>query len=289
MAWSPDLYINKLEENFDTPDDSDIGYSVEVDLEYTDKIKETTRIFQIPLENKIVPKDKHNDYMTKTKPKKFTKSKNLICDWTDKKNYLIHYRMLKFYVRLGMVVERLHELILFQQSKWLEKNIYFNTEKRNKAKINFQKDFYKLLNNAFYGKAIENVRICLTLEFIKKDDYEKIMKQQSKRTFNGIHKSYENCDSYTFKQNEVLMDKPIYLGFAVLELKKLHLYETYYDKLQPYFGKENIQLHYKDTDAFVVSLNTKDIIRDLKTLEDVFDFSNLDKNHELFINEKSNW
>ena len=113
---------------------------------------------------------------------------------------------------------------------------------------------------------MENVRNRLRLEFIKKDEYKKIIKQQSKLTFNGIHKSYENCDSYTFKQNEVLMDKPIYLGFAILELSKLHMYETYYDKLQPYFGQENIQLHYIDTDTFVLSLNTKDIIKDLKTI-----------------------
>ena len=104
-------------------------------------------------------------------------------------------------------------------------------------------------------------------------------------TFNGIHKSYENCDSYTFKQNEVLMDKPIYLGFSVLELSNLLMYETYYDKLQPYFGQENIQLRYMDTDSFVLSVNTKDNIKDLKNLEDIFDFSNLYENHELFSNK----
>ena len=60
------------------------------------------------------------------------------------------------------------------------------------------------------------------------------------------------------------------------------MYDTYYDKLQPYFGQENIQLHYMDTDSFVLSVNTKDIIKDLKNLEDIFDFSNLDQNHELF-------
>ena len=60
------------------------------------------------------------------------------------------------------------------------------------------------------------------------------------------------------------MDKPIYLGFSVLELSKLLTYEIYYDKLQPYFGQENIQLHYMDTDSFVSSVNTKGIIEDLK-------------------------
>ena len=80
------------------------------------------------------------------------------------------------------------------------------------------------------------------------------------------------------------MDKPIYLGFSVLELSKLHMYKTYYDDLQAYFEQENIQLYYMDTDSFVLSVNTKDIIKDLKNLEDIFDFSNLDKNHELYSN-----
>ena len=88
---------------------------------------------------------------------------------------------------------------------------------------------------------MENVRNLVKVKIIKKDDTDKIIKQQSKLTFNGIHKSYENYDSYTVKQNEVLMDKPIYLGFSVLELSKLLSFETYYDKLQPYFGQENIQ------------------------------------------------
>ena len=187
-----------------------------------------------------------------------------------------------------MVVDKIHNIISFKQSRWLENYISFITQKRNKARNDFEKYFYKLLNNAFYGKTMENVRNRLKIKFIKKDEYREIIKQQSKLTFNGIHKSYENCDSYTFKQNEVLMDKPIYLGFTVLELNKLLMYETYYDILQPYFGQENIQLHYMDTDSFVLSVNTKDIIKDLKSLEDIFDFSNLDKNHELFSNKNKN-
>ena len=83
------------------------------------------------------------------------------------------------------------------------------------------------------------------------------------------------------------MDKPIYLGFTVLELSKLLMYETYYDKLQPYFGQENIQLLYMDTDCFVLSVNTKDIIKDLRNLEYIFDFSNLDKTHELYSNKNN--
>ena len=283
----PDKYWNWLDEILNTPDDADIGYFLEVDLKYTDDIKEKTKNFPFCPENKIIHRDKYNDneYMKKIKPKNYAKSMKVICDWTDKKNYLIHYRMLKFYVRHGMVVDKIHELFSFKQSKWLEKYIIFNTEKQNKAKNDFEKDFYKLLNNAFYGKTMENVRNRLGLKLFKKDEYKKIIKYQSKLTFNGIHKSYENCDSYVFRKNEVLMDKPIYLGFGVLELSKLHMYETYYDKLQPYFGEKNLYLHYMNTDSFILSVNTKDIIKDLKNLEDIFNFSNLDENHELFSNK----
>ena len=121
--------------------------------------------------------------------------------------------------------------------------------------------------------------------FIKIDEFRKTITQQSNLTFNGTHKSYKNCDSYSYKENEILMDKPFYLGFAILESSKLHMYETYYDVLQPYFGQEKLQLHYIDTDAFVLSVNTKDIIKGLKKLEDIIDFSNIDKNHEIFSNK----
>ena len=93
----------------------------------------------------------------------------------------------------------------------------------------------------------------------------------------------------TFQKNEVVMDKAIYVCFDVLELSKLHMYETYYDKLQPYFGSKSLQLHYIDTDGMILSMKTKDIIKDLKNLEDIFDFSNLDENIELLCEKKSNW
>ena len=79
----------------------------------------------------------------------------------------------------------------------------------------------------------------------------KNIEQQSGSTFNGIHEQYTIYDSYTMKQNEVLMDKSSYLGFAMLELSKLLMHEAKYDKLQPYFGRENLQLLYIDGDGFV--------------------------------------
>ena len=81
------------------------------------------------------------------------------------------------------------------------------------------------------------------------------------------------------------MDKPIYLGFDILELSRLLVYETQFDNLQPYFGQENIQLHYLDFDSFVLSIRTQNRTDDLKSFEDLSDFSILDVNLEVFSNE----
>ena len=125
----PDLYMDKIEEVLITPDDSDIGYFVEIDLKYPDKIEEKIKKFPFFLEIKVILKDNYNVYMKKIKHQNYEKAKTLI--WTDKKNYLIHYRMLKVFVRHGMIVDKIHEIISFKQSKWLEKYISFNTQKRN--------------------------------------------------------------------------------------------------------------------------------------------------------------
>ena len=87
------------------------------------------------------------------------------------------------------------------------------------------------------------------------------------------------------------MDKLICVGFAILELRKLHMYETYYDKLQRFFRQENLKLHYIDTNGMILSMGTENFINDLKNLEHKIDFNNLDENHELFSNrnKKSNW
>ena len=86
----PDKYWNWLDEILNTADDADIGYFLEVDLKYPDIIKEKTKNFPFCPENRKINPDKYNDYMKKIEPKNYTKSKKLICDWTDKKKYLIH-------------------------------------------------------------------------------------------------------------------------------------------------------------------------------------------------------
>ena len=110
-----------LEDILNTPDDSDIGYFVEVDLTYPNNIKEKTKNFPFATVNKKINPDDFNDYMKEIRPNTYVQSSKLICDWSDKKNYLVHYRMLKFYIRYGLIVDKVHSVISFKQSRWLEK------------------------------------------------------------------------------------------------------------------------------------------------------------------------
>ena len=103
----------KLEDILNTPDDSDLAYFVEVDLNYSDNIKEKTKNFLFAPVNKKINPDDFNDYMKTSKPDTYTQTSKLICDWSDKKNYLIHYRMLKFYIRHGMTVDKVQNVISF--------------------------------------------------------------------------------------------------------------------------------------------------------------------------------
>ena len=100
----------KLEEKLNSPNDSDIGYFNEVDIKYPDNKKEKTKSFPFAPVNKKINPDNFGNYI-KIKPDTYTQTKKLTCDWSEKKNYLIPYRMSNFYVRHGMIVDKVHDII----------------------------------------------------------------------------------------------------------------------------------------------------------------------------------
>ena len=280
-----ECFINKV---LNTHDCSDTGYVFIVDLIYPDNIKYKSKNFPYCPENKTLNPVNYTEYMNEHEPKPHRPTSKLICDQTNKEYYIVHCRNLKFSLRMGMIIKKVHRIVSFDQSLWLSKYIDYNTQKRAQADSDFIKDYHKNLICSFFGKTMEDVRNRIKVEFVKDTDERKIFKYQSRLDFNGIHKSYQDYDSYTFKSNVVKMEKPIYLGFCILELSKLLMYETYYDKLQKYFGVDGIQIHYQDTDAFIMSIKTTDIVNDLSNLQHqhkMFDFSNLNKEHKLFSNE----
>ena len=115
-----------------------------------------------------------------------------------------------------------------------------------------------MMKNGAFGEFLENVFNRLEVDFIENCEYDKIIKQQSKLTLKSVDKSYKNYTRYTFKQKEVVMDKPKYVDFAISELSKLRMYDTQSENLQTYFGQENLHLYCLDTDGFDIQYeNTK--------------------------------
>ena len=233
-----------------------------------------------PYQTKADP-DLFSNYMNRVKQPNYKPTPKLMCDQTDKHKYMMHYRMFKFYINMGMKVTKIHTIYRFKQSPWLAEYIDHNTQKRTVAKTNFEKDLYKLMNNAFFGKTIENVRYRTNIELIPHTEIERIIKRQSKLSFKGLAQHYKDFSLYENDKEIVTFDKPIYLGFTVLELSKLLMYEFYYHKLQPYY-KEKVKLHCMDTDFFILSIKTNNLSEDLKIFKDDFDFSELDKDQPLY-------
>ena len=134
---------------------------------------------------------------------------------------------------------------------------------------------------------MKNVRERVNLEIIPHTNIDQTIKRQSKLSFKGINMHYSMFSLYKFDKEKTVFETPIYLGFSVLELSKLLMYEFYYHKLQPYYNN-NIKLHYMDTDSFILSTKTEDLINDLAYFKDDFDFSEFDENHALYdiINKK---
>ena len=117
------------------------GYIFEVDLEYP------TELWQ-----------QHNDYPLAPERVNIDGVEKLICHFKPRKNYVVHYRNLRQYLEMGMILTVVHKGISFNQSPWMEPYIRKNTELRKCAANSFEKDFFKLMNNSVFGKTIENIR-----------------------------------------------------------------------------------------------------------------------------------
>ena len=266
-----------------TPDNYEHGFLIECDLEYPSSIHEKTKHFPFLPEKKTVKVEDFSPYMTTNKPEKYKSTEKLIMDQTNKQRSFLHYRDLKFYIRLGIRILNVHTIYKFKQSPWLAKYIKYNTEQRKKAKTEVENHLYKLMNNSFYGKTIENIRKRLNLDLIEKSYIHKILYRQKKLSFDDKIAEYEKFNLYSFNKETINFTKPIYVGFCVWELSKLLMYEWYYDKIQPYFGEDNLELHYLDTDSVIFSFKPiKNLVEDLKHFKEDFDFSDLDPSHELY-------
>ena len=142
----------------------------------------------------------------------------------------------------------------------MAKNLLILTEKRKVPKNEFEKDFFKLMNNAVFGKTMENVKNRVSLHLTTEET--NAVKWFSKINFK-TSKNFDNLHLIEMYKQEIIYDKPIYVGTSILDLSKLHMMNFHYGVIEKEF-KDTYKLLYSDTDSFVY-LIYKDIYKLMST------------------------
>ena len=205
-----EIFIKNYNQN------SDIGYFLEVDIDYPKKI------FNF-----------HKDLPFLRERKKVNKVEKLICGIEDERKHVEHIRILKQALNHGLVLKKLHKVIKFNQEDWLKPYIDMNTKLREEAKNDFEKDFFKLMNNSVFGKTMENVRKYQDIKLPTAN--EKRNKLVSEPNYHTT-KRFSDFLAIEMKKTKVKMNKPIYLGMSILDISKTFVYKFWYDYIEPKYG-----------------------------------------------------
>ena len=189
--------------------------------------------------------DYHNDLPFMCERIVINEIKNLIPNLYYKKRYIIHIRALEQAVKHGLVLKSIHRVIEFKQLAWMKEYIDFNTKLRTAAANDFEKDFYELMNNAVFGKTMENIRKHRNIKLIT--NREAYMKAVIKSNFKSGTLFGANLMGCKMGKLKVVMNKPEYLGQAILVRSKIDMYEFRYDYMKRKYNAKNLTLCYMDT------------------------------------------
>ena len=239
-------------------ENSNTGYFLELDVEYPKTLFNS-----------------HKDLPFLPERKKVEKVEKLICSIEDKE-YVIHIRALKQALNHGLKLKKVHRVIQFNQKAWLKPYIDMNTKLRKEAKNDFEKDFFKLMNNSVFGKTSENVRNHRDIKLVTSDKRRKRL--VSEPNYHSHKKFSDHLMAIEMKKTRVKMTKPLYLGMSILDISKTLMYQFWYDYIKWKYG-DRAKLCYTDTDSFVIYIKTEDFFEDISNdVEKWFDTSNYDKN-----------
>ena len=270
LKWMKDLtvesVINLLERR-----KTNKGYIFEVDLEYPRKLWKP-----------------HNDYPLAPEKTLVKGVEKLIGTFRPKKNYVVHYHNLRMYLEMGMRLTAVHRGISFYQSPWMASYILKNTELRKTAVNDFEKDFFKLMNNSVFGKTIENIRKRQNIILV--DNRKKALQLSTKPNFDRAPIFDRNLIAIHMKKTEVYFNKPVYVGQAILDISKTLMSDFHYDYIRAKYN-DAAEFLFTDTDSLMYLIYTDDFYHDIsKDIKKKFDTSNHPKSHpsgiESGVNEK---
>ena len=218
---------------------SNKGYLLEVDVAYPKELH-----------------DYHNDLPFMCGRMVINGVEKLVPNLYYKKRYVIHIRALDQALKHGLVPERIHRAIEFRQSAWMKEYIDFNTRLRTAATNDFEKDFYKLMNNSVFGKTMENIRKHRNIKLVNnRGAYLKAVMKPNFKSGTLFGSNLMGCEMEKIK---VVMNKPVYLGQAILDLSKIVKYEFHYDYMKRKYD-DTLTLCYIDTDSLIYDITTDDL------------------------------
>jgi len=245
FEWVPQDELNKINW-LSLKEDDTKGYIVTVDLEYPSEIHDAHNDYPLAPERMRVKDEWLSDKLINIRsqynmPRGDGTSK-LIPNLMDKKGYVIHYQNLRFYLEHGMKLTKVYNAIRFTQKAWLQSYIEMNQKLRAEATTTFDTDFYKLMNNAVFGKTCENQKKRTNIAIIQ--DKQKLLDYAAKPTFMNFRIFGDDLMAIETQKTQNLINRPFYAGFAILELAKLHMYR-YVFLISCYFivGRTSILRH----------------------------------------------
>ena len=197
----------------------------------------------------------------------------LVPNLNDKEKYVVHINVLNQALKHGLILEKVHRVIKFNQSAWLKSYIDFNTKLGTQIKNDFE-------------KAMENIRKHKNIKLVtNRESYLKTVMKPSFKSGICLTQNIMGCE---MEKIEVTVNKPVYLGQVILDLRKLVMYEFHYDYMVPKYG-ENLKLCNMDTDSLIYHIKTEDFYAagDVKERFDTSGYARIDPYQ--WIKTESNW
>ena len=262
--------------------DGGVCYVIEVDLRYPRHLHDSHSDYPLAVEKKAINESQlspFNRNCLKLVSEKFTSTKKLCPDLNDKTKYVMSLRNFQLCVRHGLVPGKIHRVLAADQRAFLKPYIDFNSKKRQESKSKFSSDFFKLCNNAIYGKFIEDIRKRSNVAAVKSP--RKAEKLIAKPQYKGFRILDENVTLVQSLKKVVKLNKPIVCGFIVLENAKCIMGSFWYDILKPRYGP-NIKLLLSDTDSFIYAVHTDDGYSDLYDMREHMDLASYQEGTSLY-------
>ena len=284
FRWMTQKQINKID-LAKYKEDSEKGLILEVDLIYPKELHDLHNDYPLAAEKITVTKEMLSPYCEEIRDKfKISTGlvQKLIPTLSKKEKYVLHYRNLQLYLSLGLEIDKIHRVLEFKQSPWLKQYIDFNTKKRKNAKNNFEKDFFKLMNNSVFGKTMENIRKRVDVRLVT--DEKKLLKLASKPTYVSSKIFNENLVAVHKIKETLTLNRPAYVGMCILDLSKTLMYDFHYNYIRQKYNNK-AKLLFTDTDSLTYEIEAEDVYQDFWNDKERFDNSDYPQNSPYYNKE----